>query len=380
MSPDVPVGSTKDDIDVAIVGAGLAGAATAWAATRRGLSVVLFEQFTIAHHHGSSHGSARIFRRAYEDELYVRLTGESKELWRELEVDTGTTLLRTTAGVDHGPKRGIELIEQHLSAAGVPHELLDGREAEQRWPGMRFESPVVFHPEAGVIDASATVSACVAFSRRRGAVVAESTPVTEIVPRDNGVLLRAGEQCWLARRVVVAAGAWVAGLMPDVVQFPPVTITQQQVFHFPRRDLSIDWPIFVHRDAMFVYGLPGGRDGGPQNAQKVAEHDNGQVTTASARDGKVDPAARSRLVEYVKYWLPGLVPEPFNETTCLYTTTADEDFVLDQRGAIIVCSACSGHGAKFAPWLGAQAAALAAGEGTVQERFRIDRTSLFAAE
>ena len=29
----------------------------------------------------------------------------------------------------------------------------------------------------------------------------------------------------------------------------------------------------------------------------------------------------------------------------------DEDFVLDRRGPIIVCSACSGHGAKFAPWV-----------------------------
>ena len=75
----------------------------------------------------------------------------------------------------------------------------------------------------------------------------------------------------------------------------------------------------------------------------------------------------------MKDWLPGLVPSPLNETTCLYTSTADEDFILDQRGPIIVCSACSGHGAKFAPWLGDQAAKLAAGDGTVEDRFRLDR-------
>ena len=68
MGPVVPVGEQRADIDVAIVGAGLAGAATAWAATRSGLSVVLFEQFAIGHHRGSSHGSARIFRRAADED------------------------------------------------------------------------------------------------------------------------------------------------------------------------------------------------------------------------------------------------------------------------------------------------------------------------
>jgi monomeric sarcosine oxidase len=376
MGPAVPV-DAQGDVDVAIVGAGLAGAATAWAASRRGLSVVLFEQFAIGHHRGSSHGSARIFRRAYEDELYVRLTGESAELWRELEVDTGTTLLRTTGGLDHGPQPILDIIDEHLTAAGVPHELIGARDAGRRWPGMRFESPVVFHPQAGVVDASATVLACVEASRRRGATILASTPVGEIIPSENGVLLKSGEKYWLARRVVIAAGAWVRSVVQGIVPLPAVTVTQQQVFHFLPHDQSVEWPVFVHRDAAhFVYGLPGGADGGGRNAQKIAEHGNGTVTTADGRDGVVDAAARSRAVDYVKEWLPGLVPEPLNETTCLYATTADEDFILDRRGAIIVCSACSGHGAKFAPWLGVEAAKLATGEATGEERFRLGRPGL----
>ena len=376
MSTNVPVGNQGDEVDVAIVGAGLAGAATAWAASRRDLSVALFEQFAIGHRRGSSHGSARIFRRAYDDELYVRLTGESGELWRELEADAGTTLLRTTGGIDHGPRDVVELVDQNLIAAGVPHEVLDAGEAGRRWPGMRFEGPAVFDTEAGVIDADATVRACIDVSKRRGAVILESAPVTGITPLDVGVGLRAGGSYWRARKLVIAAGAWVAPLLDGIIPVPPVTVTQQQVFHFPRRDLTADWPIFIHRGALFVYGLPGGRDGGQHNGQKVAENYNGTVTTATGRDGVVNDAARSRIVEYVRDWLPGLVPEPFNETTCLYTTTPDEDFILDQRGPIIVCSACSGHGAKFAPWLGDQAARLAAGDATVQPRFMLGRAGL----
>ena len=63
--------------DLIIVGAGLAGSAAAWAASARGLDVVLLEAFDPGHRNGSSHGSARIFRRAYPDPLYVRLTGNA---------------------------------------------------------------------------------------------------------------------------------------------------------------------------------------------------------------------------------------------------------------------------------------------------------------
>ena len=319
------------------------------------------------------------FRRAYPDELYVRLTGESAELWSELELDTSTKLFRQTGGLDHGAKRGMHLIDGYLTGAGVPHELLSPLEATRRWPGMRFAGPVVFHSQAGVIDAAATVTACVEASKRRGAIVLEGTPVTDVVVGADHVVVKSREQAWRARCAVVTAGAWASGLLHGLVPFPEVVVTQQQIFHFPRRDPAVDWPIFIHEDEVSIYGLPGGRDGGDLDAQKVAEHDRGQVTTASTRDGEIDVAGRSRLVEYVKQWLPGLVPEPFNAATCLYTTTADQDFVLDQRGPLIVCSACSGHGAKFAPWLGVQAAQLAAGEGPVYIRFRLDRPGLIRA-
>ena len=70
--------------DAVIVGAGLAGSAAAWAMARRGRSVLVAEAFQPGHRRGSSHGSARIFRRAYPDPLYVRLTGQAQRLWRQL--------------------------------------------------------------------------------------------------------------------------------------------------------------------------------------------------------------------------------------------------------------------------------------------------------
>jgi sarcosine oxidase len=42
----------------------------------------------------------------------------------------------------------------------------------------------------------------------------------------------------------------------------------------------------------------------------------------------------------------------------MYTTTADESFVLERRGRIVVGSPCSGHGFKFAPAIGERLANL----------------------
>src|SRR5581483_926408 len=124
-------------------------------------------------------------------------------------------------------------------------------------------------------------------------------------------------------RLVVAAGGWAGPLLaglsatwPGLAAVPPLTVTQQQVFHFPRLDPSAPpWPSVIHDDGHGVYHLAGGRDGGPGDDRKIGEHYHGGVTTADTRDGIVDPAAREWMVEYVQRWLPGLDPRPRGETT-----------------------------------------------------------------
>ncbi|HKG50116.1 MAG TPA: FAD-dependent oxidoreductase [Actinomycetales bacterium] len=367
--------STTQDLpsraDLVVVGGGLMGTATAWAAARRGLSVILLEQFELGHSKGSSHGSARILRRAYLDPLYVRLTGEAMPLWRELEADSGRDLLRITGGIDHGRRRDPEGIARVLDAAGVEHELLDAGSAAARWPGMVFDGPVLFHPQAGTVDAALTVLAATEVAERQGAVVLANTTVLRLDVTDDDVRVVTAAGAVRARRVVVAAGAWAGELLDGVVPMPRLTVSQQQVFHFPHRDETPNWPVTVHDQDLVAYHLPGARDAGPRGGRKVAEHmaPNAE-TTADGRSGVVDPAARARLVAHVQRWLPGLAPEPYAETTCLYTSTSNEDFVLDRVGPVVACSPCSGHGAKFAPLIGRMAVDLATGDAAPEPRFR----------
>jgi glycine/D-amino acid oxidase-like deaminating enzyme len=77
------------------------------------------------------------------------------------------------------------------------------------------------------------------------------------------------------------------------------------------------------------------------------------------------------MTAFAEKRLPGLDSAPLNELTCLYTTTANEDFILDRRGPLVIASACSGHGAKFAPLLGEILTGLAAGEPSPNPRFTL---------
>ena len=362
-----------DRFDVIVVGAGLMGAASAWAAAGRGLSVLVLDQYQPGHPHGSSHGSARIVRRGYGDGLYTQLGGRAFELWHEVEHASGSSLLRMHGGLDFGPRRNVPQVAQHLAANGVPHELLDAAEAERRWPGMRFTGPVVYHAQAGTMDADRCVEALLALARRGGADVRHGVRVTSVRPHaDRAEITTDDGTHWTAPCVVLAAGAWLEPLVAGLVRLPPLTVTQQQVFHFPRLDVGAPpWPSVIHEDEHGYYHLAGGRDGGPGDDRKIGEHDAPAPTSAATRDGRIDPDGRQRVIDYVRRWLPGLDPTPRGEATCLYTRTPSEDFLLDRSGPLVICSPCSGHGAKFAPLIGEFVVGLVTVTGDVPDRFRL---------
>jgi sarcosine oxidase len=356
--------------DVVIVGAGLAGSAAAWALARRGRSVALLEAFEPEHRRGSSHGSARIFRRAYPDPLYVRLTGQAQALWGRLADEAGEEIVTVTGAVDYGPSRAPEKMYEILTAQGVPAELMPPGAAAERWPGLSFGSePVIFHPDGGVIDPERAMAAMRRIAVAGGAQVSFGTRVLRVEADGDGATVHTADRSWHAPAVIVAAGAWLEPLLGAQVPLPPLAVTQTQAFHFAPRAPGA-WPVFISHDEVVIYGLPAGRDGEVPGAVKLGEH-GGTITTGDGRDGIVDPAARDRIGAFVRQHLPGLDPDPAGEVTCLYTSTANEDFILDRHGPFVVCSPCSGHGAKFAPLVGEIAADLACGGPSPERRFTL---------
>ena len=367
------VAGVQPDVEVVVVGAGLAGSATAWALARRGVSALVVERFEPGHARGSSHGSARIVRRAYGEAEYTRLTGQAFELFTELEQRSRRPLLRMLGGLDFGAGRDTRAVSSYLTASGVPHEILDAPQAHRRWPGMRFDGPVVFHEQAGTMDAQGCVDAMLALAAAGGAVVRFGTAARSVSVHSDLARVELSDGSTVSTRcAVVAAGAWVQPLIGAAVALPDLAVTQQQVFHFPRLDPDAPpWPSVIHvlGGSDEIYHLAGGRDGGLADDRKVAEHYYGRPVTGDSRDGVIDPESRARITEYVKRWLPGLEPTPRAEASCLYTRTPTEDFLIDRVGPIVVSSPCSGHGAKFAPLIGEFNARLACGDGLVPARF-----------
>lgn len=370
--------------EYAVVGAGLSGAAAAWQLAVRGHDVALLERSTPANDAGSSHGSARIFRYAYPEEFYTGLVQEAKVGWDELARLSGKKLITPTGAVDYGAIRGPERLAAVLAARGIDHELLTAEEAHRRWPEIAFDTQVLWHPDAGVIDAHESVAAMVDQAAIHGAQLHNNWTVTSIVASNGGYVLTSADGRSLhVGNVIVAAGGWLPQLLGSLSlpttflsSMPPLQVRQEQAYHFPyadRTDLdSSPWPTFIHKRAGWqAYGLPGGRDAGFRG-QKVAEYNGGKILPSAAeQDGQIDPGNRRRVIEYVENFLPGLVPEPYAETTCLFTNTPTEDFILDRVDGITLLSPCSGHGAKFAPLIGQLAADLATGTGPVPDQFRL---------
>lgn len=316
------------------------GSATAWKLATRGHHVTLVERSGPAHAGGSSHGSARIFRYTYPDPFYTRLVIEAAEEWSLLEAESGIQLISSTGAVDFGSTRQPAHLASVLDDAGIDNTLLTAERARNRWPQIAFDTDVVWHPGAGVLDPERSVHAMVELAVKSGAELFTDWTVQSVKRAGMRYVVRssAGEII-NTDHVIVCAGAWLPEILgeldlPNAVvrAFPPLEVRQEQAYHFPFRAELSDWPSIIHnRQGMEIYALPGGIDAG-YRGMKVAEFNGGEVIgSASRQTGTVDPANRERLVDYVREYLPGLIPKPYAETTCLFTNAPDGDFIIDHR-------------------------------------------------
>ena len=319
---------------IAVIGAGVMGLATGWALRRRGLEPAVYEQFEVGNPNGSSHGRSRIFRLAYAEDHYVRLAQESLGLWRELEAESGETLLEL-----HGLVEVVRTLEEStahtLERCGVAWERVDREEAERRYPIRVPEgSFTVVQPEAGIVRAD----------RALAALAGEL---------DVRVGVRAHPDELDADAVVVTAGSWVNELLDEPL---PVRVTRETVCYFrPEEGRPIPSVVSFkpERHTHDMYSLHD-----PLYGLKVGAHHAGPEADPNV-PGEPEPELVERITAWARDTYRLAEPEPVAAETCMYTTTPDETFVLERRGRVVVGSPCSGHGFKFAPAIGERLAALA---------------------
>lgn len=346
--------------DVAIAGLGAMGSAAAYVLAARGRRVIGFDRFKPPHANGSSHGKTRMIREAYfERPQYVPLVQRAYECWQDLERRSGQHLLMLCGGLAIGP-RGARTPEGARASAevhGLTIDLLTARELEQRFPAFRLDDDMigVWEPRGGILFPEACVAVQLALAEQYGAALAFDEPVLEWKPDGAGVTLRTTRSEYKAGCLILAAGPWIAELLPALSL--PLRIERNVVHWFhptPGGDAfsAERFPVFIieHAPDAVFYGFPDLGDG-----VKVARHHQGRPTSPERFEKLVLGPEVEGMRALVRRYLPGANSRWNASTACMYTNTPDLDFVLDLHPVhrqVIVASPCSGHGFKFASAVG----------------------------
>lgn len=371
----------KPSVDTVVIGGGAMGSAAAWALARRGRDVTLLEQFEPGHRNGASHGATRNLNPAYTDPRYVALLAESMTLWNELETDGGERLLARTGVVNHGTDPRLDEVRDALRAVGLRAGFLSAAEAAEHWRGIRFDQRVLHMPDGGQLNPDVALPVLQRLAAGNGAVVRHRSKVVELVILDDGARLtvevNGRTESLAARQAVVTAGGWTAKLLAGMGGLPRLTVTQEQPVHFAVTDEGAVWPGFNHapgQGAAYanwyspVYGMPT-----PGEGIKAGWHGVGPVVDPDRRSFAPEPRQRAALQDYARRWLPGVDADSLTDISCTYTTTVDENFVLDRIGPVVIGAGFSGHGFKFTPVVGRILADLATGEGSAPTIFSASR-------
>jgi len=352
--------------DAIVVGCGIIGASVSYNLASRGLRVLNLERFGVNNKLGSSHGRTRIIRLAYyEDPRYVPLLRRAFQSWKETEVKCGKRLLQATGGLMIG-REGGELVRGVLKSAqthGLPHQVLSRAQAAERFPAFTLgeEYTVVFEPNAGVLFAEECVRAFVGLASEAGCEFRFSEQVEGWRSGPEGVEVQTSNGTQVASKAVFCAGPWNGELLRGLV---PLQCERQVPLWFSsggRDSFSPPkMPVFIMEEekGVFYYGTP---DVG--HGVKVARTHGGEISEPDDVRREVTERDIAPVRNFITRRMARLDGPPIASTTCIYSNTPDLNFAVGVHPAdprVVVMSACSGHGFKFASVLGEIAADLVA--------------------
>ncbi len=368
--------------DVAVVGAGVFGAWTAYQLRQSGRRVILIDAHGPGHSRSSSGGESRIIRMGYgADEVYTRSASRALQLWKEFFDEVREPLFHPTGVLwlahddDPYPVRSAET----LKTVGIPFEKLTINEVSRRYPqiGLDGVSWAMVEPESGILMARRAVRAVVKEAIKNGVEYLQdavsSTGVPSVTHAQDARATKG--QKISAAQYVFACGPWLPKMFPDLLA-ERIHPTRQEVFFFatpagqsftaPALPTWIDF-----KDE--AYGLPDLEGRGI----KIAIDRHGPSFDPDSDDRIVTAAGLDEVRRCLARRLPALKDAPVTETrVCQYENTANGDFLVDihpQFDNVWLVGGGSGHGFKHGPVVGEYVAARVAGDiARVEPRFSLE--------
>jgi glycine/D-amino acid oxidase-like deaminating enzyme len=216
--------------DVAVIGGGIAGCASAYYLARRGLRVILLEKGEIA---GEQSGRNWGFvRQQGRDPREIPLMIECNRMWRDLSKDLEADLEWRQGGLLYLAENDKRIAEyeawlEHARDYQLDSRLLSTAEATALVPGITGAWAGALHtPSDGQADPVKTTQAFAVAARRHGAEVVIGATVEEILTGGGAVTGLRGEDGEIrAGKVLVAAGAWTSRfLRPLGIELPQLYV------------------------------------------------------------------------------------------------------------------------------------------------------------
>jgi sarcosine oxidase len=342
--------------NASIVGAGIFGASLAYRLARDGWDVTLYERHQPGHPDAASGGESRLIRYSHGAESwYTRSAYRARDLWLELEAETGRELL-VTSGVAWFARSedGWEAeSERTLREEGIPVERLDPSAGRDLFPSFEADDLlfILWEPEAGVLRAQEATKATVEAATGAGVRLVRESAEPGTVEGDV---------------VVWACGAWLPTLFPGLL---PLRVTRQDQFFFasPEGWETGRTPAWVdyHRA---IYGV-----GDLGHGVKIAPDLEGPPFDPDSDDRETDPLNEERARAYAAERFPALADARLlSSQACPYALTPDTNFVVAPHPTLTrnwLVGGGSGHGFKHGPALAEYAARVVTGEEEPEARF-----------
>jgi D-arginine dehydrogenase len=277
----MPAADTDPRYDLAIVGAGIAGAAVAYFASAQARVLLLEREAQPGYH--STGRSAAMFMESYGPPQVRALTRASRAFLEHPPAGFADVPLLRRRGVLYvaAPAQAdaAEALRATLCADGCPAQALTAAQACARVPVLRAAAcaGAVLDPLAADLDVAALHQGFLRGARARGATLVCAAEVSALERDGDGWRIAAGGREWRATAVVNAAGAWADELaaragLPGVGLQP----RRRSAFVFePPAGLAIaDWPCVADVGEGWYFKPDAGLLlGSPANADPVAPHD-----------------------------------------------------------------------------------------------------------
>ncbi|GEP58848.1 FAD-dependent oxidoreductase [Reyranella soli] len=339
-------------LKVIVVGAGIAGLTLAWALSRRGHAVSVYEQGPIPNPIASSFDEHRTTRHAYGSMTgYANLMPKAFQIWETLFRDLGRRHYEPV-GIVYFMRGGTPWLEPSLASLNqlaVPYKEVPIADVPGRFPMINPEglTHVLETEGAGMLFPNRIMSDLIVLLSQRGVGLHAYSKVDSVDP-DRATITVGGETIG-ADVVAVTAGPWVDRLIPMLKRM--VTPSRQAVAYLaPPPELAEAWsraPVIADlSEESRCYALPP-RFG---TRMKVGNHnftrEGDPDAPRLASDDDLEPVRRSvrrAFLGFERY-------AELERKACYYTVEDKEQFVVRPIGASgWVVSACSGHGFKLQP-------------------------------